>query len=247
MKTSRKVLWLLGILISGLAPAVQAGQQVYLSTSPNERYRVYVEQAIDHRVGDRVFFRYPIMLVNVKRPDHHFWILDAGSPLIEETLRGTFKVHWGGTDPAEPSSIHFDWSPDSLKCFIHLEVVEGSWKIYYVDVNTGKAQDVTADLEKYLVNKTEGWDCQQPKVELVKWTKPHLAFFRLTSDCAKTNLLNEPRFYQSDSVLFDTEKGNTVDDCMECKDEKSVKVFDKYYLKSLPTPTPTPEETPTAQ
>ena len=248
MKTFLRGFFLLLLFCVGLKGVARAGQEVYLSTSPNERYRVFVEQDIDHRVGDRIFFRYPLMLVNVRRPDHHFWILDAGSPLIRETEKGTFKLHWDDSDPTEPSSIHFHWSPDSLKVFIDLEAIEGIWKTYYVDVNTGKTTDITADLQKYLVAKTEGWACEQPKVELVKWTKPNLAFFRLTATCGKNKeKLNESLFYQMDSVLFDTEKAAVVDDCMGCKDEKSVKDFDKYYLKSIPTPTPTPEETPVAQ
>lgn len=248
MKTFLRGLALLILFYAGWAGAARAGQEVYLSTSPNNRYRIYVEQDIARRVGDRIFFRYPLMLVNVRRPDHHFWILDAGSPLIQETDTGTFKLHWDETNPTEPSSIHFDWSPDSLKVFIHLEVIEGTWKTYYVDVNTGKTMDITADLEQYLVQKTSGWACEAPKIQLVKWTKPNMAFFRLTSTCGKNKeKLNDNFFYQTDSVLFDTEKDKTVDDCMGCKDDKSVNVFDKYYLKSLPTPTPTPEETPVAQ
>ncbi len=248
MKTFFKGLMILIPLCAGLAGHARAGQEVYLSTSPNERYRIYVDQEIDHRVGDRIFFRYPLMLVNVKRPDHHFWILDAGSPLVQENERGTFKLHWDETNPTEPSSIHFDWSPDSLKVFIHLEVLKGSWKTYYVDVNSGQSTDVTADLQQFLAAKTSDWACEAPKVQLVKWTKPNLAFFRLTSTCGKDKeQLNDKFFYQEDSVLFDTEKAKTVDDCMGCKDDKSVKVFDKYYTKNLPTPTPTPEETPVAQ
>lgn len=248
MKMFLKGLMFLSLLCTGLSGVARAGQEVYLSTSPNERYRIYVEQDIDHRVGDRIFFRYPMMLVNVRRPAHHFWIMDVGSPLIQENDKGTFKLHWDETNPTEPSSIHFDWSPDSLKAFIHLEVIEGTWKTFYVDVNTGTTTDITSDLEQYLVAKTSGWACEQPKFQLVKWTKPNLAFFRLTTTCGKNKeKLNDELFYQTDSVLFDTEKGKTVDDCMGCKDDKSVKVFDKYYIKSIPTPTPTPEETPVAQ
>lgn len=246
-KFLRSLLILL-LLGSGLPTLVRAGQQVFLNTSPNNRYRIYVEQEIDRRVGDRIFFRYPISLVNVKRPGHHFWILDAGSPLIQETERGTFKVRRDVTNPAELSSIHFDWSLDSLKVFIHLEVIRGIWKTYFVNINTGTTTDITADLEKYLVVKTEAWDCEEPKVELVQWTKPDLAFFRLTSTCHKNKERADVNvFFQKDSVLFDTVKGKVVSDCMGCKDDNSVKVFDKYYLKTIPTPTPTPEETPVAQ
>ncbi len=246
MKRFLKAIFFLTLLFPSLKGAARAGQEVYLSTSPNDRYRVYVEQVIDRRIGDRIFFRYPMSLVNVKRPGHHFWIMDVGSPLIQETETGTFKLHWDETSPTEPSSIHFDWSPDSLKAFIHLETIPGIWKTYYVDVNTGKTTDITADLERYLVSKTQGWDCQEPVVKLEKWTQPNLAFFRLTSTCGKkTDKINDSFFYQNDSVLFDTEKAEVVEDCMGCKDDKSVKTFDKYYVKSLPTPTPTPEETPT--
>lgn len=248
MKTFLRSFLILLLLGSGLMGVARAGQEVYLSTSPNNRYRIFVEQAIDRRIGDRVFFRYPMSLVNVKRPDHHFWIMDVGSPLIHETEKGTFKLHWDETDPSEPSSIHFDWSPDSLKVFIHLEVIEGIWKTFYLDVNTGKVMDITPDLEKYLLSKTQGWDCEAPKVKLIKWTKPSMAFFRLTTTCGKDKeKINDSLFYQTDSVLFDTEKDKVVDDCMGCKDDKSVKVFDKFYVKSIPTPTPTPEETPTNQ
>ena len=248
MKRSWKVILALALSVSGWIPKAQAGQEVYLSTSPNERYRIYVEQVIERRVGDRIFFRYPVSLVNVKRPDHHFWIMDVGSPLIQETETGTFKVRWASTNPTDLSSIHFDWSDDSLKCFIRLEVLEGVWKTYYVDVDTGKSKDITADLEKYLFEKTKDWACLEPRVQLVQWTRPHLAFFHLTSVCGKSKEeMNNKLFEQKDSVLFDTELGQVVDDCMDCKDEKSIGVFDKYYVKSLPTPTPTPEETPVNQ
>ena len=248
MKTFLKGFLVLLVLLTGWTAKARAGQQVYLSTSPNERYRVLVEQVIDRRVGDRVFFRYPISLVNGHRPDHHFWILDGGSPLITETDKQTFKVKWDDSDPTQPSSIHFDWSQDSLKFFIRLEAIEGIWKTYFVDVNSGKTSEITADLEKALVDETSSEDCQQPKVELIQWTKPHLAFIKLTSTCgADKEKLNLKLFYEKASVLFDTEKGQVVSHCVNCKDEKSLKVFDKYFIKSIPTPTPTPEETPTTQ
>src|SRR5882672_6835135 len=174
MKTTLKgFLIFLLLFFIGIKGAAQAGQQIYLSESPNGKYRVIIEQIIDRRVGDKVFFRYLVDLVNARNPKHHFEILQGGSPLVHETDKGTFQVHW--------ESIHFDWAKDSLKFFVQLEVIEGTWKTYFVDINTGKTTDITADLERALVKKSESrkWDCEQPKIELVKWTKPHLAFIQL--------------------------------------------------------------------
>ena len=248
MKTSLKCFSAFLLLFTLWTSVARAGQQGYLSTSPNDRYRVYVEQVIDRRVGDRIFFRYPMMLVNVRRPDHHFQIMDAGTPLIQETDRGTFKVKWDDLNPTQPTSIHFDWAADSLKFFIRLEAIEGIWKTYFVDINSGKTTEITADLEKALVDETKDEDCQQPQVELIQWIKPYLAFIKLTSICgASKEQINNKLFYEKASVLFDTDKGQVVSNCVNCKDPKSLKVFDKYYISTIPTPTPTPEETPTAQ
>jgi hypothetical protein len=243
MKMTVKIFGVLLLLFfSSLKGTSLAGQQIYLSESPNAKYRVIIEQLIDRRVGEKVFFRYIIDLMNVRNPKHHFEVLQGGSPLVQETEKGTFQVHW--------DSIHFDWAKDSLQFFVRLEVIEGTWKDYFVDINTGKTTDITADLEGALVKKIEarGWDCEQPKVELVKWTKPHLAFFRLTSICGKErDKENNKLFYLTDSVLFDVLKVMAVSECMDCKDEKALKSFDKYFISTIPTPTPTPEETPTAQ
>lgn len=248
MKNTLKCFPLLMALAALLPSKAPAGQQVYLSTSPNERYRVYVEQVIDRRIGDQIFFRYPISLVNVRKPDRHFFILDAASPLITETDKQTFKVKWGGTDPLQPSSILFDWAPDSLKFFIRVEVIEGFWRTYFVDVNTGKTKDVTADLEKSLVAEIGKEDCEDPQVSLFDWTEPHLAFLKLISYCGKSReKLNDKHFDEEVSVLFDTDQGKVVSHCINCKDKSAYNKFEKYYIKSIPTPTPTPEETPTAQ
>lgn len=217
-----------------------AGQEIYLSNSPNGRYRVIVEQVIDRRVGDRVFFRYPLLLENTKDLRRHFEMMDGGSALIQETDNQTFKVDF--------DAVRFDWAKDSLKFFVHLQTIPGTWKTYFVNINTGKALDVTEDIEAGLYKKVEGWGCQQPKVELVKWVKPHLAFLKLTSICGKDNdQENKKLFYERDSVLFDTTLGQVVSHCLECKDDGATKKFEKYYLSTIPTPTPTPEETPTAQ
>jgi hypothetical protein len=231
------------LFLIGLLPRFShASQEIYLSESPNTRYRVVIDQVIDRRVGDKVFFRYILSLVNARNINHHFEILQGGSPLVQETEKGTFQVHW--------ESIHFDWAKDSLKFFVQLEVIEGTWRTYFVDINSGKTKDITADIEDALKNKIDsrGWDCEQPKVEVVKWTKPHLAFLRLTSICGKNRKEeNNKLFYLKDSVLFDTLKGMVVSECMDCEEEKATKVFDKYFIKTIPTPTPTPEETPTNQ
>jgi hypothetical protein len=256
MGTSLKCFSLLLLLFSGLAKTATAGQQIYLSESPNAKYRIIIEQVIDRRVGDKVFFRYPLILVNARNPQRHFEILEAGSPLVQETEKQTFKIHWNGIDSKDPTSIRFNWAPDSLRLFIGLEVIEGSWKTYFVDVNTGKTKDITADLEETLVGKIDSkkWDCEEPRVQFVKWVKPHLAFIKLISVCGKQRKKsNEKLFYFKDSALFDTLKGKVVNHCLDCEDEKAAAQFGGYYLKTLPTPTPrptataTPEETPTAQ
>jgi hypothetical protein len=248
----------------GLAGLVQAGQQLYLSESPNGKYRVIIEQILDRRVGDKFFFRYSLDLLNTRNSKHHFEVLQGGSPLVHETDKGTFQIY---SEP-EPvtnandqfddvwKSIRFAWSKDSLKLFIRLEVIEGSWKTYFVDINSGKTLDITGDLETALVDKMDSrkWACEEPKVELVTWTKPYLAFFKLTSVCGKEREeSNNKLFYLRDSVLFDTLQAKAVSHCKNCEDKKALKSFDKYFLSTIPTPTPmptptpTPEETPTAQ
>lgn len=240
MKFLAKHLLLLLLVLGAFAQTVQAGQQIYLSESPNGRYRVLIEQAIMRRVGDRIFFRYPLILQNIKTPERQFRILDGSSPLVYETPKGTFQVRW--------DSARFEWSKDSLKLFIHVEVVEGTWKTFFVDVNSGKSADVTGEIEKYLVDKVDfhDWSCEHPKIEVVDWVEPNLAFLKLTSVCGKhKDKENNKLFYSVDSVLFDSVQQKVVSDCMECKDEKAAKKFHKYYLSTIPTPTPTPEETPT--
>ncbi len=258
MKISLKGFWVLLLILGGLQTAARAGQQVYLSESPNGKYRILVEQVLDRRVGDRFFFRYPLILENTKDSRRHFQIVDAGSPLIYETDKGTFKLTWDKThstswDDVHQGNwdvIHFDWAPDNLKVFIRLEIMEGSWKTYFVDVNSGKTKDITPELEEKMVSRVEfhDWDCQQPVIELVQWTKPYLAFFKLTGIYgADKDKENNRLHYLRDSVLYDTVLEKVVSNCDDCKDDKSLNVFDKYYLKSLPTPTPIPEETPTGQ
>ena len=231
------------LILSSFWAVARADQEIYLSHSPNGKYRVLVRQVLDRRVGDKFFFRYPLQLENVKDLKHHFEMTDGSGPLVREADSGTFQVNW--------PSIRFDWSKDSLKLFVQMEVIEGIWRSFYVDVNTGKTTDITADIQKDLVDKVQsrGWDCQQPKFEIVKWVKPHLAFLKLTVICGKNSTQeNNKLFYMTDSVLFDTVLAQSVSHCLDCKnDDSTTRKFEKYYLSTIPTPTPTPEETPTAQ
>lgn len=250
MKATWKCFLVVLLLSAGAPRAVRAGQQVYLSESPNGKYRVFIEQVIERRVGDRIFFRYPITLVNTKNLRRHFEIRDGGSPLVQETEKGTFKIRWDGADSREPSSIHFYWSPDSLRFFMGLEVIQDSWKTFFVDVNTGKTTDITPDLEGNMVGKIDfhKWDCEQPRVQFVKWTEPHLAFLKLTSVCGKNRgKENEKLFFMRDSILFDTIQYKVVQHCMDCEDHQASRQFQDYFTGTIPTPTPTPEETPTVQ
>jgi hypothetical protein len=244
-------LFLMFALFLFTAPSfLKAGQQAYLSESPNGRYRVLVEQVLDRRVVDNIFFRYPIILENIKNPERHFETVDAGTPLIRETDKKTFSIQWDNSTPPQLTAVRFDWAPDSLKYFMYLKVLDGSWKTYFVDINKGTTTDVTADLEASLMSKIEfhNWDCEQPKFQVVQWIQPELAFLKLTSICGKSQAKeNSELFYANDSVLFDTQQAKAVDHCAECKDEKAAKNFNDYYIQSLPTPTPTAEETPTAQ
>ncbi len=242
MKISLKIILSVFLILPSLVGSVRAGQQVYLSQSPNNRYRIMVEQIIDRRVGEKVFFRYPISLVNSKN-GRHFEIQEATTPLVRETERQTFQVHW--------DSIHFDWAKDSLKLFIRLEIIEGTWRTLFVDVNKGTTTDITADLEQFMVQRVDfhDWACQEPTtVQVVQWTKPYLAFLKVIDICGKDKEKeNKTLFYMNDSLLFDTHLGKAVTHCADCKDEKALKVFEKYFQSTQATPTPTPEETPAAQ
>lgn len=243
MKKTLKGFWVLLLLFSGYRGTAQASQEIYLSVSPSGKYRVVIDQVIDRRVGDKVFFRYLISLVNTRNLKHHFEMLQGGSPLVQETDKGTFQVHW--------PSIHFDWSKDNLKLFVQLETIEDSWRTYFVDLNGGKTSDITGELEQPMVAKFDSrkWDCEAPKMQLVKWVKPHLAFFKLTSICGKNRgSENDKLFHWSESVLFDTNLAKAVMGCDNSySEDAATHKFEAYYLTTIPTPTPTPEETPTAQ
>jgi hypothetical protein len=242
MRQARTAFWTLVLTGAMMLPALaRAGQQVYLSTSPDGKYRVVVEQVIDRRVGEKIFFRYPISLVDSKTL-RHFEIREGNPPLIQETDRGTFTPQW--------DSIQFNWSPDSQKIFINLEIIEGSWRTFFVDIKLGKALDVTEALESKLYDRIQfhGWSYESAKINLVQWVRPHLAFLKVTTACGKKkDEENKSLFAVSDSLLYDTVKQIVVSDCSDCKDPESANKFEKFLIKTQVTPTPTPEETPTAQ
>src|SRR5580658_866358 len=113
-------------------------QQIYVSLSPNGHYRVVVSQEIMRRVDDQVFFQYPIEVVNV-RNHRHFAIQSGSAPFIHETDQGTFTIDW--------DLIHFDWAKDSGQFFFQLEVIEDTWRTYYVSIAREQVTDITPLLE----------------------------------------------------------------------------------------------------
>ena len=241
MKTAFKGFLGLLLLSSAFLGVARAEQKIYMSESPNGKFRIVIKQLLYKRVGDRFFFQYPIILENVRNPKRHFTITEAGTPLVKETERQTFQMDW--------DYFKVIWAKDSQKCFFRLMVLQDNWKTFFVDVENG-ARDITAELQTDLVEERDGhgWTCQEPKLELVKWTKPHLAFLKLTSTCGKKpHTENRRLFFVTDSVLFDCRKGKVVRHCIDCKEKKAEKKFDKYFKSTLPTPTPTPEETPVVQ
>jgi hypothetical protein len=241
MNTALKGFLGLLLLFSAFHGVARAEQKIYMSESPNGKFRIVIKQLLYKRVGDRIFFQYPIVLENVRNPKRHFTITEAGDPLVKETERQTFKMDW--------DYFQVIWAKDSQKCFFRLRVLPENWKTFFVDVEKG-VKDITAELQTALVKEWEShqWTCQEPKVELVKWTKPHLAFLKLTSTCGKhRNKENSRLFFVTDSVLFDAKKGIVASHCIDCKEKKAEKRFDKYFKSTLPTPTPTPEETPVIQ
>ena len=218
-----------------------SGQEIYLSLSPNQHYRVVVHQEVLRRVGDQVFFQYPIEVVNV-RDRRHFPVQSGSSPFIQETNQGTFQVNW--------DSIHFDWAKESDRFFFQLEVIEGTWRTYYVDIPKAQAKDITPLLEAGIEDKISGknWSCGTPQTQLLEWLKPDLAVFKLSSICGKDQPIPNEKYSDFNyTVLFDTTQGAVVSDCLDCKDEKASKKFYKYWQSTQVTPTPTPDETPSAE
>jgi hypothetical protein len=226
-----------------LAPvlSVQADQEIYLSVSPNNHYRVVVRQEIMRRVDDQVFFRYPIEVVDT-RTGAHFKIQSGSAPFIHETDNGTFQVDW--------SLVRFDWDKESRQFFFQLQVIEGLWHTYYVNIPRQRVLDITPILEAGLLDQfaKDQPSCGTPDTVFAGWMKPTMAVFELSSICGKDKPIPNKKFSQlTYTVLFDTKKEAVVSDCQNCADKKSAKKFDHYWLSTQVTPTPTPDETPGAE
>ena len=240
MRTSLKTLVLAGVAFFGILKGVQASQEIYLSESPDARYRVIVHQEIFRQVGEKAFFRYPITVLNL-RNRHRLHVFDASVPFIEETLKGTFKVDW--------DFIHFDWSKNSRIFFMRLQTMRGVWKTFFVDLGNGTARDVTDELREGILNRlhTRSWACEWSKITLDHWFNPTIAVFQVTTDCGKDkDKENNKLFRVTDFVVFDAKKQKVAKQCLDCDLQKAEKTAWKYFQTTqvTPTPTPVPEETP---
>ncbi len=231
------VLFLLGLFNR---PAL-ADQAIYLSLSPDNHYRVVVRQAILRRVDDQVFFRYPIEVVNVKT-GAHFKIQTGSAPFIHETDNGTFQVDW--------DLIRFTWDKESRQFFFQLQVIDGLWRTYYVNIPRQSALDITPLLEAAVADQfaKDHPGCGTPDTNFLGWQKPPMAAFELSSTCGKDKPIPNHKFSKwTYTVLFDTKKEKVVSDCENCGEAKSLKKFDRYWLSTQVTPTPTPDEAPGAE
>jgi hypothetical protein len=227
-------------LLGASAFPLHAEQEIYLSVSPDNHYRVVVRQEIMRRVDDQVFFRYPIEVVDT-RTQAHFKIQTGSAPFIHETANGTFQVDW--------DLARFDWNPQSRQFFFQLQVIEGLWRTYFVSIPKQQSLDITPLLEAGIQDQfaKADPDCATPSTAFLEWMKPNLAVFELSSICGKDKLPNKQFSQLTYTVLFDTKKQVVVSDCKDCADKKSVNKFDKYWLSTQVTPTPTPDETPGAE
>jgi len=242
MRTSFKQAALAILLFCGFFQTASAGQEIYLSESPNAKFRVVVHQEIFRQVGEKPFFHYPITVWNL-RNRRSFNIHDGGLPFIRETEKGTFTIHW--------ESVHFDWSKDSRYFFMTLEVMPNAWKTFFGSVEKGKARDVTDELKGSLLDKISrrAWACEPAKITLDHWFNPFIAVFRVTSDCgSKRDEENNKLFKVSDWEIYDAKKQKIAKGCMECDAKEAEKKAWEYFqfTRITPTPTPVPEETPGA-
>ena len=239
--STKRWLWMALLLLGSFKPA-HALQQVYLSDSPNGKYRVIVQQEVFRRVGDKAYFSYPITAWNL-RNRHSLHLYDASVPLIVETPRGTFTVH--------NESIHFDWSKDSLRCFVHLEYMEGQWKTLFMDLEKGQVMDVTDELKQGIFDKVadKSWACEASKITVDHWFNAFIPVFKVTTDCGKNqDSENNKLFRITDLVFYDTHKHKVIKHCLDCDPQKVEHAAWEYYQAAIatPTPTPVPEETPGA-
>ncbi len=228
------------VLLAGSLGTARAGQEIYLSESPDGKHRVVIHQEVFRRVGDKAFFRYPITLVNL-RNRHTLDIHEGSIPFVQETDRGTFQIKW--------ESAHFDWSKDSRYLFGGLEVMSGIWKYFFVDAAKGKSREVTDEIKFEILDHIarRSWACESAKVVLDHWFNPALPVFKVMTDCGKKrNEENNQLFQVVDWVVYDARKGKVTATCMDCDAKKAEKTAWEYFQSTqvTPTPTPVPEETP---
>jgi hypothetical protein len=225
------------LLVSAAAPAI-ARYEIFLSTSPDKHYRVAITQEVLRRVGDQVFFEYPIYVIN--KAGRKLFTFDKGTvPFVTETERGTFTV--------DKDLAVFEWNEESSRFLLTLEVSEGEKRLYLVDLKAKSSKDITDELAPKLARKVagKGWECEKPSIELKKWHKKDLAIFKLTTGCIKLGDEKARMTGYEYWSLYDTAKKKLLKDCPGCEEDDALKYLTKEPKKKKPKPTPTPEETPT--
>jgi hypothetical protein len=221
--------------------AVSAAQQFYLSTSPDGHTRVVVSQRLLRRIDDRLFFEYPVSVVDVKTGSR-FELFTAGAPLVKENPTGTFAV--------DTDAVRVEWAPENGNLsVVFYEKEEGAWDVILADRSAKNHKDLLPLLKAGLLKKAQSsnLECQDPKVSLFKWLSPLKPVFTLETECGKA--AKENRDLQKQKavthwVMYDGEKADTKE-CLDCEQDKALELFNR---KPKPTPTATPvdDSTPTA-
>jgi hypothetical protein len=239
------VLFLSAVAAGFLPSPVSAGQQFYLSTSPDGQSRIVVSQRLLRRVEDKLFFEYPVSLVDV-RTGAKFELFIAGAPLVNETPRGTFAT--------DTDAFKAEWAPQGGDlAVLFLKTDADTWQVSLVNRAAKTQLNLLPLLKKGLLKKASSskLECSDPKVSVFKWLTPLKPVFTLETECNKAL---EPSEYKEKHelkavtswVMYDSEKA-VIKDCVDCEQEKALEIFNR---KPKPTPTPTPvsdESTPTAQ
>jgi hypothetical protein len=239
------VVFLTAVAAGFLPNPVSAGQQFYLSTSPDGQTRIVVSQRLLRRVEDKLFFEYPVSMVDV-RTGSRFELFTAGAPLVKETPRGTFT--------ADIDAFRVEWAPENGDlAVVFLKMDADSWNVSLVNRSAKTQMDLLPLLKKGLLKKasSSGLECSDPKVSVFKWLTPLKPVFTLESECNKA--LKSDEYQEKHNlkaithwVMYDSEKA-IIKDCVDCEQEQAIKLFSK---KPKPTPTPTPvsdDSTPTVQ
>ena len=236
------VIFLSAVAAGFLPNPVSAGQQFYLSTSPDGQSRIVVSQRLLRRVEDKLFFEYPVSLVDV-RTGTKFELFTAGAPLVKETPRGTFA--------ADTDALKAEWAPQGGDlAVLFLKTDEDTWQVSLVNRAAKTQMDLLPLLKKGLLKKASvsNLECTDPIVSVFKWLTPLKPVFTLESECNKA--LKKDEYQEKHKlepfkcwVMYDSEKA-VIKDCVNCEEEEAIKLFSK---KPKPTPTPTPVEdaTPT--